>query len=46
MITKLTNIFSVFDSKSMTPERRDALNLLYWQQLVTELLNLPPVGIK
>jgi hypothetical protein len=46
MITNLTNIFSVFNSASTSPEKLDALNLLYWQQLATQLLSLPPLGIK
>jgi hypothetical protein len=35
------NVFSVLDTKSTTPEKMTALNILLWEKLATRMLGLP-----
>ena len=36
-----TTITSVLDSKSTNPEKKNSLNILLWESLVIQMLNLP-----
>ena len=45
MIITLSNISSILDAQSTSPEKRDALNVLHWEKLVGQLLGLPATNL-
>lgn len=41
MSNQSITISSVLDSKSTTPEKKNAQNIMLWESLVIQMLNLP-----
>jgi hypothetical protein len=41
MGNQMITIRSILDSKSTTPEKKNAQNILLWESLVIQMLNLP-----
>lgn len=41
MANLILTIASVIDSKSASPERKNTLNIMLWESLVNQMLNLP-----
>jgi hypothetical protein len=41
MANLILSIASVIDSKAASPERRNTLNIMLWESLVNQMLNLP-----